>query len=639
MIKVRTFKIFILLFTFFLNSLYASATVIDKDTTHINILKNSYIYVENTSENSFENIFKNPELFSSLSSENINLGYIVNSTIWLKFSIHNNSDIPISKLLVYDNPNTNIVNLFFEKKSEIRSIQNGVYNRHDFDNKLFFSFPIKLDANEVRTYYLKIKSQTHSSHFFLSIQDEKTYFKQEFKHQIILAIFFAALSVILVFNFVLFLFTKERINLYYVLFILSLYIYHLSFTGIIAYFIPKNMELIQLQSHLHIYYTAFLLFSVLLFVREFLQTKQVVLIDSLFKIYIFLLFTVLGFNIFGFPTLELTVYLALLGAMTLIVVGLYFLIKFRTLNTKYFFFVWTIPLLGYIYITLYDLGFLQVVVPYTFELSVSIEKILFSSILITQIYNLKNEKLLLSLQLSEQKKQELEKDKMILEQSKLAAMGEMIRNITHQWRQPLSEINAVTMKIDADYFKNRLTQESLEKDISRIENLTGHMSQTVENFNSYFKEDKRLDNVTPQMALEKVLDISKGAIENNHIEVILDIQNNTSFKTYLGELIQVLLVIINNAVDVLQEVNQDKKLIKITVVKNTSKYYITIEDNAGGIHVKPIEKIFEPFFTTKFQANGTGVGLYMSKMIIEQSLQGSLSVQNTKAGAKFTISI
>jgi signal transduction histidine kinase len=229
------------------------------------------------------------------------------------------------------------------------------------------------------------------------------------------------------------------------------------------------------------------------------------------------------------------------------------------------------------------------------------------------------------------------KDEILREQSKLSSMGEMLRNIAHQWRQPLSEINAVAMKIDADFYKKRLNASKLESNIQRLENITEHMSNTIESFNSYFKEKKQSDATTLQTVVEKSLNIMDTSLKD--IKVDVEIKDDSTIELNISDFIQVLHIILNNAVDALISEDIQNKTITITVKKVDDKHTIEIEDNGGGIKEENIDKIFEPYYSTKFKANGIGIGLYIAKVIIEENLKGTLRVSNTLKGARFTITL
>jgi C4-dicarboxylate-specific signal transduction histidine kinase len=231
----------------------------------------------------------------------------------------------------------------------------------------------------------------------------------------------------------------------------------------------------------------------------------------------------------------------------------------------------------------------------------------------------------------------IQKNLIIQKQSKLASMGEMLQNISHQWRQPLSEINAVMMKIYADFYTKKLTATTLESDIEHIELVTQHMSETIEIFNNYFQKNNKKSFLSLEEIIYQAIRIIDGELKD--VRVKIDIKENVKLMINSGHLIQVLHIIIINAVDAFYNTNSKYKKIYISLKTIDKKQIIEIEDNAGGIDTKIIEKIFEPYFTTKFQSNGIGIGLYMAKMLVEDSLSGNITVSNTKEGAKFKIEL
>jgi C4-dicarboxylate-specific signal transduction histidine kinase len=231
-----------------------------------------------------------------------------------------------------------------------------------------------------------------------------------------------------------------------------------------------------------------------------------------------------------------------------------------------------------------------------------------------------------------------EKTKVIHEQAKLASMGEMLRHIAHQWRQPLSEINSVAMRIETDHRRKTLDNISLDKNIEQIENLTEHMSKTIQDFNGYFKSDKEKVDRALDEVVDKALDLVWSGLKKSDIRVDKSIESVEKVNIVEGELIQVLLVLLNNARDALNSSDAQEKWIKIRVAKEEDgKHIIEVEDSAGGIDKENLSKVFEPYFSTKFESQGVGIGLYMSKMIVEESLDGTLNVSNSTHGAKFTL--
>ena len=232
------------------------------------------------------------------------------------------------------------------------------------------------------------------------------------------------------------------------------------------------------------------------------------------------------------------------------------------------------------------------------------------------------------------------KDSILIQQSRQAAMGEMIGNIAHQWRQPLNALGLTVQKIKMLYDEDMLTNENLSKSVDKSNMLINKMSTTIDDFRNFFKTDKLKKEFNIKKAIYEVLNLLDGSLKNKNI--IIDTSNideNIMLLGYKNELEQVLLNIINNAKDALVEYNIKNPKIDIEVSEEKGNINIKIYDNAGGIPKDIISKIFEPYFTTKEQGKGTGIGLYMSKMIIENNMDGELSVENSEDGVVFTIQL
>ena len=241
------------------------------------------------------------------------------------------------------------------------------------------------------------------------------------------------------------------------------------------------------------------------------------------------------------------------------------------------------------------------------------------------------------------------KDRLLAEQTKMAALGEMIGNIAHQWRQPLSTISTAASGIKLQKAFDLLTDELLNESIDSIMRNSTHLSQTIEDFKEFLKGDKEKVIFNLKQNLEKNLKLVEGMLKSENIEVIFICENNIDLLNYPNELTQAFLNIINNAKDAFNETtakNTDRYLFVDAYLKETS-VFIEITDNAHGINNKIIDKIFEPYFTTKHKSIGTGLGLYMTHQIITLSMKGSISVHNKKyrynnhnyKGACFTIEL
>ncbi|WP_323596687.1 PAS domain-containing sensor histidine kinase [Aliarcobacter butzleri] len=228
---------------------------------------------------------------------------------------------------------------------------------------------------------------------------------------------------------------------------------------------------------------------------------------------------------------------------------------------------------------------------------------------------------------------------MIMQQNKLAQMGEMIENIAHQWRQPLAQINSSIILIDAILEKHNFKDTLVENKLTEIESLTSYMSKTISDFKNFFNPNKKKTIFKVEDAIQKANDVLKGLINSHHIQMEISVEKDLIINSYLGELQQVILIIINNSIDAFIHMNIHFPKILINTYTDNENLVIYIEDNALGINSDLLDKIFEPYFTTKHKAQGLGLGLYIAKMIVENSLLGFLSVENKQNGARFTIKI
>jgi len=239
------------------------------------------------------------------------------------------------------------------------------------------------------------------------------------------------------------------------------------------------------------------------------------------------------------------------------------------------------------------------------------------------------------------------KDQILYNQSKMAAMGEMIGNIAHQWRQPLSTISTIASGNNLKIQFDTLSNDELQNDFTKIVDTTKHLSNTIEDFRNFFMENKSIEKFDLNDVIEKGLSLISASMQNNYITISKNF-NSVEINGVKNELLQALLNILNNSRDILVEKNEDNRIIVIDIFKENDNFAsIVIKDSGGGIDDDLIEKVFEPYFTTKDTKHGTGIGLYMTKEIIVNHMNGKLHVQNEEfvyddviyKGASFKISL
>ncbi len=220
------------------------------------------------------------------------------------------------------------------------------------------------------------------------------------------------------------------------------------------------------------------------------------------------------------------------------------------------------------------------------------------------------------------------KDQMILHQAKMASLGEMLENIAHQWRQPLSVIttSATGIKLKQEY--NLLEKEDLEKFIDKIVSSSNFLSDTIDDFRSFFTKDKVIEEFDIKNVYNKSIQLVSSKLKNRNI-ILLDEIDDIKLFGYENELVQVLLNLFSNAKDILEKVDQEDRYIFTKIYEYTDdKVIIEIQDSGGGVADDIIEKIFEPYFTTKHQSQGTGIGLFMSSEMVVKHMDGSIAVEN-----------
>ncbi len=237
-----------------------------------------------------------------------------------------------------------------------------------------------------------------------------------------------------------------------------------------------------------------------------------------------------------------------------------------------------------------------------------------------------------------------ERETLLFQQSKMAAMGEMIGNIAHQWRQPLAIVNTLIAISKEKNNYDILEKEELTCKLAEMEKNIAYMSNTIEDFMSFFKPNKHKSSFSVRKAVTQALEVLYPTMKKNGITVKINGSHALVIDGYINEYIQAVMSLISNAKDALIQQKEAHACITINFFKKDDQAILEISDNAGGIDDKILHRIFEPYFTTKHQAMGTGLGLYITKMIIERSMGGVIEVNNIdtnskRVGAKFCIGV
>lgn len=228
-------------------------------------------------------------------------------------------------------------------------------------------------------------------------------------------------------------------------------------------------------------------------------------------------------------------------------------------------------------------------------------------------------------------------ESMLVQQSKLAKSGEMIGNITHQFRQPLNNLSYILMNIKKRYENQKLDEKYFNKKVSQANEQLQFLSKTIDDFKEFYTPSKQKEEFSVKEAIQNSLTILSADLKKRNIDLVFEFATNDEVKVYgiKNELSQVVLAILSNANDALRDI--ENPFIFLEVKANDAEVIISIKDNAGGIKNKNIDKVFDAYFSTKKE--GSGIGLFLAKQIIEESFEGKLNVHNAKDGAEFTIYI
>jgi len=512
-------------------------------------------------------------------------------------------------------------------------------------------FEVKLHANELKTIYYKKTSLSYQLNYF-SIYDNQHSKKSLSSVGVLLLFSTGMFLTLLMYHSLLYLSFRNTEHGFYVLYLFFGLLWHLQISGIAT-------------SEFNFYYTGinnyFLLTIIILpiflsyFIKSLFETKKNYKVENfvlnLIIMTFFFNFIIGLFNISLGITLTSFIYIFLLFSLIIISISFY---KKRHPLAKIFLVSNGLLLLAML---LADLAYFNILPLNFFTISAGsfgflIEAtgfalLIFYKIKLLQISESKKTKEIeeqriqkeqLLLEIQKEVEASKKKDDIMLQQTKMASMGEMIENIAHQWRQPLAQINSSVVVIDDISYHENIHSKEIEKELLQIEKLTNYMSTTIDSFREFFNKEKEKSKFSIEEVIESSL-LILGQKSIDGLKINRSFEKGLIYNGLKNELQQVVLIILNNSKEALREREISSPTINIEIKNTQDNYVISIYDNAGGINSSIIDKIFDPYFTTKHKTQGTGLGLYISKVIIEENMNGLLEVDNIMDGACFHIKL
>ncbi len=630
-----------------LNSLLQAESIcLDNESASVNVVPYSSYAMATRHALHKKNILSHSDEFTPGKGSLYSFGFMRES-VWIRFAVERCEPLDDKWVINIDYPHIDKYTLYVQRGEQLHKVASGG-DKKPFDQRQYPSrtFWTDLQEDTHAVYYLHVKTDgTMQIPITLERLDDALH--DENRSTLLYGLYYGILLSLLLYNIILFIIYKESHYLNYLIFLGAYTLWQLSFDGVgFAWLWPEYTWLANSGMSLFVFITTW---TVLWFTKNFLQVRR-------FKpVFCSLFFFAELISIAGVVmavTMEFSFSIKL-AALWMAVVP--FILIFAAIKVlpeyrpaRFYLLGWSLFLFTTLLTALYKMGWftlpyisaehlqqigsLWLMAFFSYALSDRI-KIMSTS----HINRLQQINTTLLEEIDDRVNEIRNKDQMMIQQSRQAAMGEMIENIAHQWRQPLHQLSLIQQNIFFGFQLKSLTLEQMEKYQEQSDQLFRFMGETIDDFRNFFQPDKVRQSFHLHESVDKVLEIIKTSIDKNKIKVDFTYQDKDLLVGYANEFSQVVLNVINNAKDVLKErkVKDPKVIIRHTFRDN--KHTVTICDNAGGIDKEIISNIFDPYFTTKFKSQGTGIGLYMSKMIIEKSMEGTLKVSNTSTGACFSI--
>ena len=578
---------------------------------------------------------------------------IVNTAYWFKLHIRPTQEQLTQNWWVKINyPPLDYIDyyLFDHNEKLLTSIHSGELRPFESREVSDPSFIHQLPFSQAGDHTLYIRVQTEGAlQVPISIINSRSLLQEQYTPIIIAGIYYGLFIIIALYSSVILLYTRDKNYLYYLMFVSTFAFWQLSLDGVgVAYIWGKFPWLVEHASALA---TSIVTFSAILFSRSFLQTsKYIPRMDIFLKylMYFSLALTVAATFAPYHYVIKIDGLLSILVPISLFITGV-LVFKKGYRPARFYILGWFVFLVGCILFSLNKFNIIGGfnIMNHAQQIGSAIEMIMLSWALGDRVKSIQDKYLQKANNLNTILKRRLkkgletarQKDKIMIQQSRLAALGEMIEQIAHQWRQPLNTLALINQNL---YFKFQLqefTPQTFDEAHKKIDESLQYMSQTIDDFRNFYTNTAEAETYTLEEVVNSSISLSEAMINYAKIKVNIESYADSYVHNIKNELVQVCMNILKNAHDALIQNREEGRRIDIKIYPQENEVCLSIEDNAGGIDKEIIDKVFDPYFTTKKDTNGTGIGLYMSKSIVQDHLSGTITIVNSTEGARFIITL
>ena len=637
-----------LLFLLLLTLFSATASEVYMDEREVYLLGSSIDYLEDATGTLTIEDVRN-KAFADLHQEVPNFGFS-SSVYWLKVTIFpERANLGKQWRLSIEYPLLDEIELFAiaDSGEQILHQYGGkalAFAKKELAHRNFlFSLPLSV---EPLTLYIRVRSKG-ALQIPLQLQTDDNILEAEQTTMLKVGIYYGIFLIIFVYNIIMYFYTREENYLLYLFFLISFIGWQLTVDGLGRQYIWTNWQ--WMIDHGGTFWMSISLFTVLYFTRSFLQTKQhVPRLDKLLYFLMLLTFLLVPAS-FIVPygiLVQVDAITAIALSILLLTTGI-IVFKQNYRPARFYIAGWSAFLLGSIVFALNKFSLFHGfhIFNHAQQIGSMLEMVFLSWALADKVKLLQDEfveklsglNLLLQGKVHEGLEEARERDRMLLKQSRMAALGEMIEQIAHQWRQPLNTMALIMQDLYVKVKLGKFSEEIFDQANERMNENLQHMSKTIDDFRKLNLADDKAEHFTLEEMLDSVIALNEAALKFSNITCSVHGGGVHYITAVKNEVIQVMMNLMKNARDAIIDNGVKNGQISIAISEDRKNFILTIEDNGGGIRDEIMEKIFNPYFTTKTESEGTGIGLYMSRSILEDSIKGSLDAENAESGARFTI--